>query len=384
MGLALWIKLESIFMPSFYSPHSLLPAFTIERYGSTDTEIQRMRKENWTRIIQVRKNPTSLFDEQECNLMRKLRENLSGLARFGWGMDDWADIFLQVQPRKLNKFKGFLSLFINLFSIVRTLAIAAWDFEKDPDTKQKIRPPYVFENAEEGIKYRQGVLIDYDLVAEDLFLIFVEGATEVEILKHWFEVFRNFGPSDKIGIRNYEGEKNWNYSFGVACRNFPFKKHFLFRDADNPEKEKQITDELRKGHVLQHDFHISNPDFVSENFTIDQILRGYQNWLASEGILLLPGDIEQLKRAMEQKKAAKRGYEQVLVDFHNNESVKVKYTHFSKPKLGQYLAPIAIEIHETKQLLVFEDELRKYYEWIEGFTEGLLRDKRTYAWHWNL
>lgn len=107
-------------------------------------------------------------------------------------MENFIDLFLYIDSEKKEKLKGYLNYYANIIEIIRTLKlmenelIKAYPSLVESKTQPKwYEPRYFFDIGEEKeeIKYRTKLLLDYGLIQEETFIIFIEGPTKMKLLE---------------------------------------------------------------------------------------------------------------------------------------------------------------------------------------------------------
>lgn len=112
----LFIKVESIFSHRFCSPSSPKPTFIFKRNIMSEEKreeaFRKYRKIQDERI----KTPQNYFTVDEINQIEFFSQSLKTYFFYKFdGFDSWLDILIQMGFEKLNKLKGSLSYYMNLF-----------------------------------------------------------------------------------------------------------------------------------------------------------------------------------------------------------------------------------------------------------------------------
>lgn len=120
------------------------------------------------------------------------------------------------------------------------------------------------------------VLLDYGLFPTEPFIVFVEGGTGYDILNAYK---RRKAGYDNLGYVNIHGTGNsWDTIQNISSY-FRNRLSFIFLDYDNHqefEERKKILS--NHGIDIIQDVYFFIPDFVTENFTVNQILNSYIKW----------------------------------------------------------------------------------------------------------
>ena len=163
-----WIKLESIFLPSYYSPF-LKPSYSIYDVNISKREWNKTYNKEEKFRLKLYKERLDYFDSEEKRTIRGFIWSMRNFYHNFNGLDHWSDLILETGRNKKDKLKGIMSYFVNILQIVRTLEIADWDLKTNNEKKESTKPIFIY-TKEEHSKYRQKLLIDYELVAEKNFI----------------------------------------------------------------------------------------------------------------------------------------------------------------------------------------------------------------------
>ncbi|KKK78192.1 hypothetical protein LCGC14_2846030, partial [marine sediment metagenome] len=306
----LWIKLESIFLPKYYSPY-LIPSYSIYDVNIPKTELKKIYKKENKHRISLYKKRLKLFNSEEKKIIQGTKWSMKRVYHDFNGLDDWSDIILEMGRSKKDKLKGILGYFVNIFQIIRTLEKAVYDLKTNDEKKKSIKPIFMCDYKDYP-DYRLRLLIDYELLAEKIIIIYVEGETEYNILNDWLNEFSNRGHFDKIEIQNIEGKTKTSNTFGYVIKNFKSKYHFLFLDADNNDKKDEKLNKLIKESVPPDSVYFWIPDFVTENFEVREILRAYRLYAHNLEIKLSSNFLKELKISLLEAKKNDVSYEKTI------------------------------------------------------------------------
>jgi len=291
-----------------------------------------------------------------------------------YGLDDWADIILEMRRSKKDNVKGILSYFVNIFEIIRILEIAKWNLKEDEEKKRITKPIFICDESTYP-DYKQRLLIDYELIAEKIIIIYVEGETEEYILKEWLNNFRNRGHFDKIDIQNIKGKTKTSNTFGYIIENFKNKNHFLFLDADSNDIKDIRLNKLIKESVPPNSIHFWIPDFVTEHFEVSEILRAYMKYIYELGVEISCDFLEKLKNELIIAKTNNRSIEKAIIKIEYEFREKISFPSFSKTEFSKYLSKILIkkcvEGHKPK----FEEVLSVFFKKIQEFINEYYKRK---------
>lgn len=218
----LWIKIESLFHHYFYKP-SFGPNIRLDyqlpiqiRYNRKKSKEEVENHYKW--LDKVRNTISNYFTEEDFNLIREFRQHIEIHSRID-GLEDFIDLFLYIDSEKKEKLKDYLSYYVNIIHIVRTLKLmenelikaypSLAEFKIDPKWYE---PKYFFDIGEEKeeVKYKTKLLLDYGLIQEETFIIFVEGPTEMKLLEDWVKrvLYRT---GIKISLKPLRGKKKSIY-----------------------------------------------------------------------------------------------------------------------------------------------------------------------------
>ena len=357
----LWIKLEAIFSSDFYIPSHLKAPIYIKRNIIKKNKVNEAYKKDIFDRREKFDNIQEFFSSEEVKIIIHLLDVFEREHDFE-GLDKWFDLIIQINKAKKNKLKGFLSFFANIFEIIRILKLALWYLEPDEAKKKKIRPEYYFKDERDKERYMQYLLKDYSLFAEKIYIIYVEGETEEAILNEYFTTFYRLYRSINIGIINIGGKTNTDYTFDVAIRNYKTKKHFLFLDADSDTEEDRKRKNLRKKGIREKHYNFFKPDFVSENFSCEEIFNAYKKYVEEEEVSLTEETIDSIKDGLTDCMTNNKSYEKFLENFHNKNSEEVDYLDFSKTGFAKFLTEIVIKENPTEKKFPFQQALEPFFK----------------------
>ncbi len=369
----LWIKLESIFLPKYYSPY-LIPSYSIYDVNIPKTELKKIYKKENKHRISLYKKRLKLFNSEEKKIIQGTKWSMKRVYHDFNGLDDWSDIILEMGRSKKDKLKGILGYFVNIFQIIRTLEKAVYDLKTNDEKKKSIKPIFMCDYKDYP-DYRLRLLIDYELLAEKIIIIYVEGETEYNILNDWLNEFSNRGHFDKIEIQNIEGKTKTSNTFGYVIKNFKSKYHFLFLDADNNDKKDEKLNKLIKESVPPDSVYFWIPDFVTENFEVREILRAYRLYAHNLEIKLSSNFLKELKISLLEAKKNDVSYEKTIEKIEYKFRDIIMFSSFSKTKFSKFLSKILIKKCKEGYKPKFEVELGDFFNRIQEFISEYYKRK---------
>ncbi len=361
----LWIKLESIFLPKYYSPY-LIPSYSIYDVNIPKSEWKKIYKKEDNFRLNLYKKRLKLFDSEEKKTIQGIRWSMKRVYHDFNGLDDWSDMILEMRRSKKDKLKGIISYFVNIFQIIRILDVAVWDLKTNDEKKKSTKPIYICDDKDYP-DYRLRLLIDYELLAEKIIIIYVEGETEYNILNDWLNEFRIRGHFDKIEIQNIEGKTKTSNTFGYIIRNFKSKYHFLFLDADNNDKKDERLNKLIKESVPRDSVYFWIPDFVTENFEVHEILRAYSVYARNLEVELSANFLKRLNISLIEAKKNNSSYEKTIEKIEYEFTDKIMFPSFSKTLFSQFLSKIIIRKCKKGYKPKFEVALGNFFSRIQEF-----------------
>ncbi len=220
----LWIRLESIYFPHLFSPYSTHPGIFLRHEIYKESEVDNTYLNDHKRVNDAFSKLDIYFSQGDFQQIEKFLSIFTTYRHSDFDeVNDWFDILTQINPRQKNRVKGFISYYLNMFSIAQTLEIALYDLAPTSEIKKKYQPDYYPQNGQEETNFRQRILRRYGLLAEPVYIIYVEGNTEYEILGRWAAAHRNFDFFEAIGVRNIGGREKTDITFEYAIHNFKEK-----------------------------------------------------------------------------------------------------------------------------------------------------------------
>jgi len=395
-SILMWLKIETLYSPPFFRPsnsHHISLDFQIpfgDRLKKKQFDDYLGRYNDW--IEKITTNFTNYFEKDDFYFIQKFRQQTEFYLRLD-GLENFIDLFLIIRSEKKRKLKGYLSYFVNIIQIVKTLRrFEGLIIEKIPDLENEKKEPkwyepkYYFESEEERIKYIQKLYIEYGLTQKDTYVIFVEGKTEEILLKDWIQIVYS-RTHVKIDIQRLPSGKKGAKLFEYMIKIFAANEYFLILDADKenyiPGKKAQLKD----AGINEDSFFIFFPDFITANYEQSEILSAFLEYFEeiAEEIKEKTGEEFSLKESNKieflnilKSKDPEEKYEDLVENYLKvilkNDRVKLKKPLFAK-KLNNY----STFEGKDRKIYPFEDILGKFATKIQmkTFPEELKKKIKT-------
>jgi len=153
------------------------------------------------------------------------------------------------------------------------------ELESEKHEPKWYEPKYYFEEGQEKERndYLQKVYLNYGLLQEDTYIIYVEGPTELILLEDWLDLVY-YRINIKINIKPLPSGKRTAFMFEYLIKEFNAKEHFLVLDADKPEYIEGKKAQLSGKEIPEDSFHIFSPDFISANFDPPEIIEAVKSY----------------------------------------------------------------------------------------------------------
>jgi hypothetical protein len=340
--LNLWIKLESIWLCKIFSPINIgmvwdgaTGSSMSEFYGKIDLHKKWAEEE------------INKFTDEDYEMILYFHNSITYRSRLVEEFSDLNDLFYLISYKKKDKLSP-LSLYMNILEISRELKKIYWILTKTSTIGKEMKPLFIFENEEEMLLFHNNVLLDYGLFATEPFIVFVEGGTECDILNAYK---RRRAGYNNLGFVNIQGTGNLRDTIKNISSYFRNRLSFILLDYDNLEQYKERRKTLlNHGIDLIEDVYFFIPDFVTENFTVQQILDSYIKWLDNNKLSISNNDKSKL---ISQLEYAKEIGKQISKD---------------PIKLINYINEIRFElILVNTSLRLFNKELEKIYPNIDFY-----------------
>ena len=203
-----------------------------------------------------------------------------------------------------------------------------WEFfgynlEPWPKNKEHEKPYFCFSEPYEVLDYRKSVLSDFNLFVEAPFILYVEGATEKSILKCYVK--------DKSWLRykvkNIKGLSKIMYYLKLS-EDIEERVYHFFLDYENPEVYDMNKDEVGNNGAFFF------PDFVTDNFSPEEILKSFKDWTNSCNITLSSSLEDELMNLLQKAKQDSnrlisqtiktenpKGFEEIIIDILMKNSI---------------------------------------------------------------
>lgn len=328
--LKIWIKLDSLYLFNnyIYAPNS---RFTMYYEAKCRARDMNCREEQSKKFLQWReeklKNKPNFLSIEEINGISDFITNIETiLLRHSPilldGLENWEDLFELISEEKIQKITDLTSLKINIISIKRFLEKITWTLlEKNLNRwypHSETKKPYFILDKEDVLDYRKAVLLDFNLFITLPFILYVDGETEVTIMREYLKT-KKYGFN--YNIENMGGTVKTSYHIKL-CKEAGDKEYFFFLDYDKRDDYKKY-----KG-IVGDKGAFFFPDFVTENFSAENIHRYYIDWVQTIGLSFSQQQKEKIKLKlmkskqksdeliqMSEKQGKPRGFEKTLINF---------------------------------------------------------------------
>jgi len=357
-SLMVWIKIESLL---FYRNSKLFGRnFSyMEPIGSINTsedEIEQFKKDYLEWREKIYENPQKFLTEGEIKLLKEFQHTLYSEINNGDFpiQGKWSDLFDIISINKLDNIKGYSNYYLNLITIKRYIDRVFWklygvnlNYPYRPEKK----PGFYFNDVDDDIKefidYKKSILTKFNLLVDNPFILYVDGETEKNIIDEYQSARKGFF----FNIKNMGGMDKYLFYVRIT-ENVKEHDSFFFFDYDNLdkyEKFKKYTNE-------NHNFFF--PDFITENFTPDQMFQFLEGWLYELDIEFA----EDLKTQIKQKLLeSKEESDELIKQINSEEEItlnrpkgyEVKISEFLRKKFAEKLAnkyPERIELNNYGEI----------------------------------
>ena len=370
-SLLMWVKIETLYRPVFFRPsrsHDVSINFQIpleEQLNEKRFEEFLKRHNNW--IKKITENLTDYFKKEDYYHIKELRQETERYLHL-YGLENFVDLFLLIHSNKKNKLKGYLSYYVNILEIIRTLRkFEGFLIEKIPELEKEKKEPkwyepkFYFESEEEKIEYIQKLYLEYGLTQKDTYVVFVEGPSEKILLEDWTRIIHS-RTHVKLDIQELDGKSNAKF-FKYMINKFSANEYFLILDADTDSYIAGKKEELKNAKISEDSYHIFYPDFITANFNQDEIFRAFLEYFEEisekikekkgEEIVLKKTDKKEFLEILKDKEVGDK-YENLVEKYLkiklNNEEFELKKTLFAR---------------KLKNNIVLEGKNRKRYPFEE-------------------
>lgn len=283
------------------------------------------------------------------------------------GLVHWSDILCLIASNK-EKLKSIVLYDVNIIQIANDLNRLCWYLKTGDIENAEDRPPDYFNDYIEAEKYYQKILYRYNLTPEPLFVVYVEGPTEVNILEKWYRLrgyYHSFG-FKRLQSKNIKDIKR---TLDYVVKAFKSKIFFYFFDDDEKDyQNKKIIDLFNQFNINEERYEFFTPDFVTHNFTANEIFDGLCNYFEDDNeITINEEDLTEIKERIKESYNNGDRIEKTIENIFDDKN----YGYFSKIKYGNYLGDIvAKEIKKGEKRKVFRFETvfyNRFYAIAEAF-----------------
>lgn len=288
-ALLLWIKLESIYRIKFLRPSNsreINIELQISLWDSNKDDVyKKMFQEYNEWHTDVLENFSKFFSIDDFTTLKGFIEWSAIQLNFD-GLDKFKDLFLLINNEKKSKLKGFISFFMNILQIIKTLEVFFDKFikvfpelENEKHKPKWYEPRYFFDEGQEKEQndYLQKVYLDYGLMPEDTYILYVEGPTELILLEDWLDLVY-YRINIKINVKPLPSGKRTAFMFEYLIKEFNTKEHFLILDQDTPEYAEGKKAQLKGKGISEESFYIFSPDFITANFESVEIIEALKSY----------------------------------------------------------------------------------------------------------
>jgi len=255
--LRLYIKLEKIDHTDLYaSGHTNdCGIFLVDDKNEYDEGDGSSNVESWFHSFEVEKKIH--FTEDEIHKLERFSYRMNTVTKQCDGLDHWSDLLCLIASNK-EKLKSIVLYNVNIIQIANDLNRLYWYLKTDDIKNAEDKPPDYFNDYIEAEKYYQKVLYRYNLTPEPLFVVYVEGPTEVNILEKWY---RLRGYYHSFGFKRLRGKniKDIKRTLDYVVKAFKSKIFFYFFDDDESDHQnKKIIDLFNQFNILSKSISISS------------------------------------------------------------------------------------------------------------------------------
>jgi len=364
--LRLYIKLEKIGHTALYaSGHTNdCRIFLVDKDGEYEEGDSSSNVESWFRKFEVEKK--SHFTADGLHELEHFTMYMKDLSDRCDGLKQWSDLFCLIRNNK-EKLKSIVLYDVNIIQIANDLNRLLWYLRTDDVENAEDKPPDYFVNDVEAEKYYQKVLYRYNLTPEPLFVVYVEGPTEANILKKWYRMrgyYHSFG-FKKLQSKN---EKDVKRTLDYVVKAFKSKIYFYFFDGDeNDPQNKRIKDLFNQFNIKEERYEFFEPDFVTHNFSDNEIFNALCIYLEDDGLSISQEDLKEIREKIKDGYGNGVKIEKTIEEIFDDK----QYGSFSKKKFGKFLGKIVIneiKMGENRKVFPFEDIFyKRFYPIAEAF-----------------
>ena len=333
--LLLFIKLEKIFGIELYSPSSLKPDLNfVHDEKEYPEDVKKENIELWFEEFENKRQ--AYFSKEELSSLNKLKDFLHRNERNFNGLESWSDILSLINGGSKNKLVNFLSYYINIIEIRRIIKNIIWFLTTEKVEASPDKPKDWFLNMDEAKKYTNQILYKYNLYPDYLFVLYVEGPTEEILFKNWLKS-QPYGLFVKVITMDTADDTK--AIARCTVRKYKDRKYFFLYDYDNEKDYKRRIDQLKQANINENQFYFFKPDFITENFTSEDMVSTYQKWLNEEGVIVTEETLIDLRKLLNNKEIDE-GFENLIRKFNN---LQIITPTFSKPRFAKFLSKVLRE-----------------------------------------
>ena len=355
--LKVWIKLDSIiYYPDYIiTPTSIRVSYMHPKIFSHEEEkrhgnLLKFRKWQESMI----KNCSNFFTMKDKATLKNFLFDIDRVFSRDYnniidGLDNWIDLLDLIAIQKKEKITGRTNIAINLLSIKRFLGLISWallnyNIQLWPKNQEKKQPYYFMSGEKDSLEYRKSILSEFRLFTTIPFILGVEGETEKKLIESYFE---NKPMYIIIDVENIRGGGNTIY-YSKLIKDIKEREYYLFLDYENQKNYEEKFKMILDGGVFFF------PDFVTENFNVEQILKCYSCWITDLGGNLNKEDKHALNQKLTEskiqsdaliraskKEGTAKGFEEILIDFtkvNYSNLILHNFPEFKIDKQTQYLS----------------------------------------------
>ncbi len=367
--LGLYIKMEKIGHTDLYASGHINDCriFLIDNDDEYEKGGNLRDLESWYRKFEMDK--LNYFTDEELHELNLFTRLLKDISRNCDGLNEWSDLFCLIRNNK-EKLKSTLLYDVNMIQVANDLNRLLWYLRTDDLENTEDRPPGYFTDDLEAEKHYQKVLYKYNLTPEPIFIVYVEGPTELNILKKWYGLncyVHSFGFKELLSKNKEEVKKTLDYVVGP----FKSKLYFYFFDGDeNDSMNADIKELLVHAPVRIKDdyYEFFEPDFVTYNFSVEDVLKAFYIYFEDDEIIVMKEeDYEDVKERIKESYNNGNSIEDTLEALFDERCLGP----FEKPKFGNCLGDVIVdEIKrgENRRVFPFEDIFyKRFYPISETF-----------------
>ena len=331
-----WLKLDSLL---FYGEYIITPNFINVSHCTVNCLPDDTKKEE--RIIkEFHKWREKIFNKKEQIL---IKEEIGNLKTFIFeierifnrssrnlmdGLDKWSDLFDLIPRNKLSLIQGITNIFLNILSIKRflirvTWAIANYNLIAYPKDSKNKRPYFFITESNEIIPYRSSILADFNLFITIPFILYVEGRTEWVLLNEYVD--KKFGY--RFDVENMVGINNLPY-YKQICDAVQGRIFYFFIDFHN------LDEYISKKDKYKENCSFFFPDFITENFTLEEFFRAFKSWIATIKLNIRKDQIEVLYKRLEREK---KYSDEIIQEYESKNQIQRRNTNGFEKVLISYL-----------------------------------------------